>query len=111
MGKQLTNVENDIREGGAVVYQFDDNLRIKGSYKEVKQGDRLVYSWTWEIPEESLHKGEYLLTVQFNGNGNESSLDVTQENFKDEHAVKPHQSGWDESLEGLRNYLSNAKAE
>jgi uncharacterized protein YndB with AHSA1/START domain len=106
MNKQLVNVENDIREGGQVVYRFEDNLEIKGSYKEVAQGDKLVYSWNWELPEDSMHKGEYLLTVAFNGNGSESSLDITQENFQHEHAIKPHESGWEDALEDLRAYLS-----
>jgi uncharacterized protein YndB with AHSA1/START domain len=81
MHKQLASVENDIREGGKVAYHFDDNLQIKGEYKEVAEGEKLVYSWDWELPEESMYKGEYLLTVQFRGEGNESSLDIAQENF------------------------------
>lgn len=111
MNKQLSNVENDIREGETVAYQFEDNLQVKGEYKEVVVDEKLVYSWNWEMPEESTHKGEYLLTVQFSGSGNESSLDITQENFKSEHTIKPHEEGWDEALERLRNYLIHANAE
>ncbi len=110
MDKQLVNIENDIREGGKVTYQFNDNLQIKGEYKEVAEGEKLVYSWNWELPEESTHKGEYLLTVQFEEDGNESRLDVKQENFRNEHAIKPHQSGWDEALEDLQSYLSDRNA-
>jgi len=110
MNKQLTQVENDIREGGRVAYHFDDNLQIQGEYKEVAEGEKLVYSWNWELPEDSTHKGEYLLTVKFSENGNGSILDITQENFKHEHAIKPHTSGWEESLEDLKSYLSHATA-
>jgi uncharacterized protein YndB with AHSA1/START domain len=110
MNKQLTRVENDIREGGTVAYHFGDDLQIKGEYKEVAKGEKLVYSWNWELPEESMHKGEYLLTVQFGGEATESTLDITQENFRSEHAVKPHEEGWEEALEGLKNHLSHATA-
>jgi uncharacterized protein YndB with AHSA1/START domain len=110
MNKQLTNVENDIREGGKVVYEFEDNLRIAGEYKEVAEEQRLVYSWNWELPEESTHKGEYLLTVQFSETGNESTLDITQENFHHEHAIKPHEEGWDNALEDLKNHLTHVVA-
>jgi uncharacterized protein YndB with AHSA1/START domain len=110
LNKQLSSVENDIREGGRVAYYFGENLQIVGEYKEVAQGDKLVYSWNWELPEDSTHKGEYLLTVKFGGSENESTLDITQENFKHEHSIKPHTTGWEEALEDLKNYLSHATA-
>jgi uncharacterized protein YndB with AHSA1/START domain len=111
MDKQLTKVENEITEGGTVRYQFEDNLQVRGEYKEVTPGEKLVYSWIWEVPEESLHKGEYLLTVSFKDDGDGgSSLDISQQNIMEEHAVKPHQTGWDGALEDLKNYLASAKA-
>lgn len=111
MNKQLSSVKNDIREGGRVTYHFEDNLQIEGEYKEVAEGEKLVYSWNWDLPDDSMHKGEYLLTVQFKGEGSESILDVTQENFRSEHSIKPHEEGWEEALEGLRHYLTHANAE
>jgi uncharacterized protein YndB with AHSA1/START domain len=94
-----------------VRYQFEDNLQVRGEYKEVTPGEKLVYSWIWEVPEESLHKGEYLLTVSFKDDGDGgSSLDISQQNIMEEHAVKPHQTGWDEALEDLKNYLASAEA-
>lgn len=108
MNKQLQDVENDIRQGGKVVYRFEGNLTIKGEYKEAAPAEKLVYSWNWELPEEAAHKGEYLLTIQFKESGNGSTLDVTQENFKDEHAIKPHQEGWEEALNDLKDYLETS---
>lgn len=110
MNKQLLEVENNITQGGKVKYLFEDDLKIAGEYKEVEEGNRLVYSWNWEHPEESLHKGEYLLTVTFNEDGNGSQLEITQENFKEEHAIKPHQSGWEEMLQNLSDHLAEKKA-
>lgn len=110
LNKKLTHVENDISEGGKVAYQFEDNLQVQGEYKNVIEGEKLVYSWVWDFPEESMHKGEYLLTVQFKENGDESSIDITQENFKDEHSIKPHEEGWQEALEELKQHLEKATA-
>jgi uncharacterized protein YndB with AHSA1/START domain len=100
MNKQLSNVENDIRKGGRVAYHFEGGLTIEGEYKEVAAVEKLVYSWNWELPEDTVHKGEYLLTVQFSGGDNKSTLDVTQQNFK------PHQEGWEEAMSSLYDFLS-----
>jgi uncharacterized protein YndB with AHSA1/START domain len=106
MGKQLQEVENDIREGGVVRYRFQDGLEVSGNYKEVAEGTKLVYSWIWQFPEESIHNGDYLLTVEFTESGAGSSLSVSQENIAEEHAIKPHEEGWQESLDALHDYLS-----
>lgn len=108
LNKKLTHVENDIREGGTVAYQFENDLNIQGKYKEVAEGQKLVYSWIWDFPQESMHKGEYLLTVEFNSDGEESTLDIIQENFKNEHSIKPHEEGWEEALKDLKKHLEKA---
>jgi uncharacterized protein YndB with AHSA1/START domain len=108
MEKELLSVENDIRQGGAVVYTFSNDLKIHGEYKEVELGKKLVYSWVWELPEDSHHKGEYLLTIVFNDKDNGSELQVTQENFKSEHSIQPHQDGWEQALENLQTFLHKA---
>lgn len=108
LDKQLTEVINDLKQGGKVHYKFEDgNLEINGEYKEVTENEKLVYTWDWEWPANAVQKGEYLLTINFEGNGNTSTLNVTQENFKEEHAILPHQQGWELALDNLKNYLSN----
>jgi uncharacterized protein YndB with AHSA1/START domain len=109
MDKELVSVENEIQEGGTVVYTFSNDLKIQGEYKEVQPGQRLVYSWIWELPEDSHHKCEYLLTVLFNNKDNGSELQVTQENFKNEHSIQPHQDGWEQALENLTAFLDKIK--
>ncbi|HEV7334309.1 MAG TPA: SRPBCC family protein [Flavisolibacter sp.] len=106
MGKQLTEVENDIRQDGSVRYQFEDNLQVSGTYKEVAEGEKLVYSWKWQFPEESIHNGDYMLTIDFKDEGEGSLLAVTQENIEQEHAIKPHEDGWNEALDALHQHVS-----
>ena len=109
MGKALVSVQNDIREGGAVRYQFENDLVVQGKYQEARPGEKLVYSWVWDLPEDSMHKGEYLLTVEFGGDGTNSTLNVSQDNFKSEHSVKPHQDGWEQGLKDLKTYLEGGR--
>jgi uncharacterized protein YndB with AHSA1/START domain len=109
MNKALQHVENDIREGGRIVYTFNDNLNIHGEYKQAQEQERLVYSWIWDLPEDSHHKGEYLLTVTFKGDEQECELEVLQQNFKSEHSIQPHHEGWEKALQDLKNYLEGSK--
>jgi uncharacterized protein YndB with AHSA1/START domain len=105
--KQLTNIQNDVTKGGKVHYGFEDgDLEINGEYQEVIENEKLVYTWNWELPKDSVNRGEYLLRIQFKGDNNNSSLEVTQESFKEEHAIQPHQEGWENALEDLKNYLT-----
>lgn len=105
MNKELTSVENDIRPGGNVAYTFENDLKIHGEYKEAQPGEKLVYSWIWDLPDDSQHKGEYLLTISFSGDGEKSQLDVKQDNFQSEHSVQPHRDGWEKALEDLKQFV------
>jgi uncharacterized protein YndB with AHSA1/START domain len=109
MNKTLLHVENELKEGGNVVYTFENELKIHGRYKEVAKGEKLVYSWVWDLPGDSHHKGEYLLTVYFKEENESSVLQVTQHEFKNEHAVKPHTDGWEKALEDLNQYLADSE--
>jgi uncharacterized protein YndB with AHSA1/START domain len=110
---KLLNVENDIREGGSVRYEFqgadgEKTFTISGAYQQAKPGDRLVYTWNWQMPDAPIGDGEHLLTVRFADTGQGGSrIEVTQENFGTEEAIQPHRKGWDEALESLRAYLLN----
>lgn len=111
MGAQLKSVTNELKEGGTVKYEFaggdDHTFSITGKYDEVKEKELLKYGWNWEIPNEPIENSQYTLTVKFSGQGNSSTLDVTQENFKDEESIAPHKQGWEKSLNDLQQYLSS----
>jgi uncharacterized protein YndB with AHSA1/START domain len=112
IGNQLKEVDNDIRDGGRVAYQFvEDTLRVSGEYLEVKEGQNLVYTWNWEFPNDAVKNGAFKLNVRFEDKGNGSKLSVTQENFQDEEALQPHKEGWDKALNDLQNYLEGKNVE
>ena len=111
-GNKLVNVENDVREGGAIKYEFegDDNRKtivITGEYKEVKPAQRLVYSWNWQIVgSDKLSNNHFELTIEFSGEGSGSKIAVTQADEDAEESVHPRKKGWDDELESLSKFLS-----
>jgi uncharacterized protein YndB with AHSA1/START domain len=113
MGNQLKEVTNELKEGGQIRYVFQNNhqghsFEIHGQYEEVKESQKLVYSWNWEVPGQNFEESKYRLSVVFTGQDNSSRLEVRQENFADEEAIHPHREGWDKALNDLQQYLTTA---
>lgn len=112
-GNQLQEVQNDVKPGGNILYVFgtdggQDNLKISGQYKEVEPGKKLVYSWNWDLPTtQAVTDNEFQLTVEFIEEGSNSRIRVTQENFKEQESIHPHQEGWDKALEDLHTFMSH----
>ncbi len=106
------NVENDVREGGAIKYEFEGKnnqktIVITGQYKEVKPAQRLVYSWDWQmLRSEHLSNNHFELTVEFSSEGNGSKINVTQENEDENESIQPREKGWEDELESLNQFLS-----
>jgi len=111
MNNRLKELVNELNEGGTVQYIFENDqaehaFTISGRYKEVQEGQRLVYTWKWEMPTETVQDSEYLLTVAFEATGNGSRIRVKQDQFANEESVHPHREGWDKALDDLHQYLS-----
>ena len=114
MGNTLHHLTNDLKEGGSLQYEFHTKegelaFKIEGVYREVAPNKKLVYTWNWKVPNDTIQDSEFLLTIKFHGQGSESTLQVQQENFVNEEAVLPHQQGWEKALEDLQSYLSNGR--
>lgn len=111
-GNQLREVEIDLTQGGQFRYVFEtkdgqEDLKITGDYKEVEPKKRLVYSWNWELPHtQAVSNNEFQLTIEFSNDQDNSKIKVTQENFKDQESIHPHQEGWNKALNDLHNFLA-----
>jgi len=106
MGESLTDVKNELKEGGTVAYYVGESgLEITGTYSEVLPGEKLVYSWVWNMNDEGSESG-YSLNVSFFAEGDGSKLHVIQDGFSGPEFLKPHQEGWDKGLDDLGSYLS-----
>ena len=110
MNKTLTEVVNDIKEGGTVKYLFSDNsLVIEGKYLEVKPKEKLVYTWDWDLPADDVKDSAYKLTIEFSKKNNQLAIHVIQENFENEEGTLPHKQGWEKGLEDLDKFLQSEK--
>ncbi|MCE6991129.1 SRPBCC domain-containing protein [Dyadobacter sp. CY323] len=108
MGESLTDVKNELTEGGEVAYYVGEaGLEITGTYSEVSINEKLVYSWVWNMSDEGSENG-YSLDVSFSSEGEGSKLRVIQEGFSRPEFLKPHQDGWDKGLNALEAYLSGS---
>jgi uncharacterized protein YndB with AHSA1/START domain len=107
----LTTVELDIKQGGKLKYEFagkEDKatLVITGEYKEVKENEKLVYSWNWDVPADVIKPSEHVLSINFISEGDGSKIHVVQENFENEESITPHKEGWEKALNDLQTYLT-----
>jgi uncharacterized protein YndB with AHSA1/START domain len=113
MQMQLTEVKNELQEGGDIEYRFTggaEELVITGKYKELRPNEKLVYSWNWQMPNAAVQESEYLLTINFQGTDAGSKIEVQQENFANAEAVKPHEQGWTQALDDLASFLGTTSA-
>lgn len=110
MGLTLTDVENEITEGGKVTYHFKGeegtSLTIEGTYQEVQPNERLVYTWNWQLPDEKLNSS-YKLEVVFEGSADQSSISISQNEEEQQESVKPKESAWDDQLSKLAEFLES----
>lgn len=110
-GNKLVNVENDVREGGAIKYEFEGaegerTIIITGQYKEVKPTQRLVYNWNWQISgSNNLSNNHFELTIEFSSEGNGSKISITQLSEDKEESIHPRKKGWEDELESLNRFL------
>ena len=110
-GRTLSSVENEIKEGGKITYEFEDGdestgqLTIEGEYKTALPEEKLVYTWNWIVDNEALENGNYLLTVEFTELDGGSQISITQEKQSEDEGIHPHKEGWEEALESLKTYL------
>jgi len=107
MGKNVVDVVNDIKQGGEVKYVFENNsLTIDGRYEKVEDHSLLEYTWNWHLKLEREEDAAYKLSVRFEGNDNNSTIQVTQTGFENDESVQPHKQGWEQGLQQLQDYLA-----
>jgi len=108
MDRQLTNVTNEIKEGGKVSYVFDDNsLAIEGQYEKVLDHELLEYTWNWHVSTDQVEDAHYKLKVHFGGDDQRATLTIIQEGFDTKDSIHPHEQGWRNALQQLKAYVSN----
>lgn len=91
----------DIRVGGRFRITFrtpeDPDNDVRGTYREVVPGRKLVFTWAWKTTPER----ESLITVLVAPDGAGTLLTFTQEQFADEAARDAHYAGWMGALDKI----------
>lgn len=88
-------VESDFRVGGSFTIRMDVDGKAHnafGTYKEIDEPRRLVYTWDWEEEENAM--GETVVTVEFSEVDGGTRVDLVHEGFPVEEARKGHEEGW-----------------
>lgn len=111
-GSKLEEVENDVKVNSNFRYVFGrtedaNSFIVSGKYLEVKEHERLVYTWDWESSEKTLGGGNFKLTVRFHNTENGCRVVISQEDLKEQETLAPHRQGWEKALDDLYNYLVN----
>lgn len=107
MENSLSEVKNDLRDGGEIIYEFEKNdFRVTGKYQRVELNKKLIYSWDWDFSND-LPDEKYILAIGFENKDSGSILHVKQEGLPGEEASLPHQEAWKSALESLKSFLEN----
>ena len=100
--------EFDARVGGRfrIAMQPPDReapYTFGGVCREVKPGERLVYTSRWEPPEEP---AESVVTIELRPEGDATEVVVVQDGLPDDASAASHTQGWTGTLESLVRHLA-----
>jgi uncharacterized protein YndB with AHSA1/START domain len=96
----------DPRVGGAfrvvMLENSGERHEVSGSYYEVVENERLVFSWSWVTTPERVSR----VVVTFKLDGDGTILTLLHEKLFDEQAVAGHSHGWTGSLVKLEELFA-----
>ncbi|MBI3127030.1 MAG: SRPBCC domain-containing protein [Candidatus Tectomicrobia bacterium] len=109
-GWSTPSAEVDLRAGGGYRITMKgpegEEIRLSGTFREVRPPERLVYTWNWEKFHLDLGGlGETLVTVEFHERGGATELILTHERFPRAETRDLHGGGWASTLDCLAEYL------
>lgn len=83
-----------------------ERLVVRGVYREVREPERLSYTWGWE-EDSPADEIETLVTVEFHDRDGKTDLVLTHEGFASEKSRDGHNAGWDGALEKLAKHVAD----
>jgi uncharacterized protein YndB with AHSA1/START domain len=103
--------EVDLRPGGG--YRFvmhapgGNPMPISGTYHEVEEPSRLVYTWKWEVP--GMGDDESLVSVEFRDlGGDRTEIVLTHSRYPDAHGPEPYRMGWEGGFDKFETLFAKA---
>jgi uncharacterized protein YndB with AHSA1/START domain len=104
-------IEVDLREGGryrmAMIADDGQVHTVRGEYTEVRPPERLVYTWTWESnPEEMQGSAATIVEVDFEADGDATTVTLTHTGFANAQIRDMHTHGWNGTFDSLERALA-----
>jgi uncharacterized protein YndB with AHSA1/START domain len=113
-GLTIDSAKVDLRVGGKFRIQtrMEDGefFTAAGTYLEVKNLERLVYTWDWEKDGAGAEFGELegketQITVEFRASSKGTQLVLTHEKFASAESRDRHEGGWKDWLGRLAKFI------
>ncbi len=102
-GVQVTEVEVDLRAGGAYSMVFGEtdgeSHGLSGVYREISPPERMFMSWAWD---HGVMAGvETLVTIEFSAAGAETEMTLIHEKLPSRKSLDMHTQGWTSTFDCL----------
>ena len=98
--RNLTVAHIDFREGGTYEFRWESwEGRVVGSYREIVDNQRIVFTWCPEPRSEGC--GDSVVTIEFEQRGNVTRLVLTHDLNRNEAEADDHVGGWTGALNDL----------
>lgn len=104
-GLKLADSSADPRVGGgfhAVMTGEPGTFTVRGTYKEIKPGEKLVFSHRWDEPDAV----DTLVTVEFADRDGGTLVTLTHAQLRNEESARGHEQGWNSTLDSLATYFA-----
>lgn len=109
-GFTITHSEGEARAGGAwrscMRSPEGEDLWLSGTYREVVENERLVFTHAWER-EDGSRGHETVVTVAFEDQAGKTRMAFRQAYFENIAERDGHHGGWDECFERLDSLLAS----
>ncbi len=110
-GMRIEIHEMDVRAGGSyrlTMHAADGGkFPLRGTYRELSQPGKVVFTWQWENAAEPDKPGEEtLVTVDIRAADADTMMTLTHSGFGSEEATGQHKLGWDSTMTKLERQLA-----
>jgi uncharacterized protein YndB with AHSA1/START domain len=106
---QTRNLIVDARVGGEfrwdLVNSEGENMTMRGEYRELRPGKKIVFTWQWE-DDEDWQNHISIVTVELYDREGDTELRLTHEQLPNEESRDGHTRGWNSALDKLEKLFS-----
>ena len=104
--------EADLKVGGNYVIGMKNRKTgeehiVRGTYKEIRPPERLVFTWLWDGQNPDTHTTQ--VTLDFHEFGDKTELALKHEGFPDQNMCDQHRQGWEGCFAGLDHHVKGEK--